>query len=174
MNIDNGKSWNPYVAGSLTGLVIIFAAWIAGQYFGASSSFPRVAGLVYGIFSLERVQEMDYFGIFVPRIDWQMMFVSGVLIGSFFSAVTSGSFKIKPVPDMWTSRFGSSWIKRGIIAFIGGLIMMFGARLAGGCPSGHGFSSFVQLGVSGIVSVICFFIGGIILANILYRGGIRK
>jgi uncharacterized membrane protein YedE/YeeE len=52
--------------------------------------------------------------------------------------------------------------------------MMFGARLAGGCPSGHGFSSFVQLGVSGIVSVICFFIGGIILANILYRGGIRK
>ena len=48
---------------------------------------------------------------------------------------------------------------------------MFGARLADGCPSGHGLSGSLQLSVSSYIALICFFIGGLISANWLYRGG---
>jgi hypothetical protein len=60
------------------------------------------------------------------------MFVVGILIGSFIAAKTSTSFRWQAVPDMWQSRFGTSKVKRGTLAFFGGLIAMFGARLADG------------------------------------------
>lgn len=174
MNTKEDKGWSPYLAGALTGLVIILSAWSAGQYFGSSTCFVRTAGMLEELFSSERVSRMDYFIRFVPEIDWQLMFVVGILIGAFISAITSGSFEIKAVPDMWRKRFGTSAIKRGIFAFIGGIILMVGARLAGGCPSGYGLGALVQLAVSGLVVLICFFAGGIAVAQILYRGGNRK
>jgi len=87
------------------------------------------------------------------------------------ASTISGTFVLKAVPDMWERRFGTSVIKRGVIAFFGGLIAMFGARLAGGCPSGHGLSGSLQLAVSGYIALICFFIGGIIVARTLYGEG---
>jgi uncharacterized membrane protein YedE/YeeE len=163
------KGWSPYLAGALTGVVIIASAWIAGNYFGASACFVRIAAFIEKIFSPEHVAGTVYFRWFGPTVDWQVMLVLGILIGSFISSKTDGSFRLKAVPDMWASRFGLSPVKRGIFAFTGGVILMFGARLAGGCPSGYGLGAMVQLAVSGLVVVICFFIGGIISAKIIYR-----
>jgi uncharacterized membrane protein YedE/YeeE len=171
MEKTESRGWSPYVAGALTGAVIIASAWIAGNYFGASTCFVRVSGFIEQLFSPERVAGMDYFRWFAPKVDWQVMLVLGILIGSFISSVTDGSFKIKAVPDMWAARFGQGPVKRGVFAFIGGVILMFGARLAGGCPSGYGLGALVQLAVSGLIVVVCFFAGGIIFANIIYRGG---
>ena len=64
--------------------------------------------------------------------DWQLMFVLGILLGAFISARSSSDFKLQTVPDMWQKRFGASPIKRGMVAFFGGVIALFGARLAGG------------------------------------------
>ena len=75
---------------------------------------------------------MAYFQSKVPKIDWQFMFVLGVLIGAFIAAKTSDTFQWKAIPNIWEQRFGPSLINRGIVAFIGGVIVMFGARLAGG------------------------------------------
>ncbi|RJQ51335.1 MAG: YeeE/YedE family protein [Nitrospiraceae bacterium] len=174
MDAEKDKGWNPYLAGALTGLVIILSAWSAGQYFGSSTCFVRTAGMIEQLFSAERVAGMDYFIRFVPQIDWQLMFVTGILIGAFISAITSGSFRITSVPDMWQSRFGPGALKRGVVAFTGGVILMVGARLAGGCPSGYGLSALVQLAVSGLVVLVCFFAGGIVVAKILYREDKRR
>ncbi len=168
-----GRGWNPYLAGSLTGLVIILSAWNAERYFGASSCFVRSAAMIEQLFSAGRVAGMDYFKRFAPVIDWQWMFVIGILIGSFVSSITSGSFKLQAVPDMWKERFGEGRLKRGLAAFSGGIILMFGARLAGGCPSGYGLGALVQMAVSGLIVIVCFFIGGIIAAHILYKRGGR-
>jgi uncharacterized membrane protein YedE/YeeE len=73
------------------------------------------------------------------------------------------------IPDMWRQRFGGNPAKRAITAFIGGAIALFGVRLAGGCPSGHGISGLSQLAVSGFIALGCFFIGGLITAKMLYR-----
>ncbi len=172
-NKGNG-GWSPYLAGALTGGVIIVSAWIAGNYFGASTCFVRVSGFIERFFSPEKVAGMTYFNWFAPKVDWQVMMVVGILIGAFISSITDGSFKIKSVPDMWASRFGSSPVKRGAFAFIGGLIVMFGARLAGGCPSGYGLGAMVQLALSGLIVVVCFFAGGILFSNLIYRGGANR
>jgi len=99
------------------------------------------------------------------------MMVLGILIGSLVAAVTSGSFRWQAVPDMWQERFGPSISKRASFAFFGGILAMFGARLADGCPSGHGLSGSLQLAVSGFIALACFFIGGMIVARILYGRG---
>jgi uncharacterized protein len=166
-----GKYWNPYIAGACAGLVLVLSVWASGNYFGASTSFVRSAGFIERLFDAERVAKMEYFTKTNPKIDWQWMFVGGVFLGALIAAKTSGTFKVQAVPDMWQKRFGPNIALRGSIAFVGGTIAMFGARLADGCPSGHGLSGLSQLAVSGFIALGCFFIGGMISANLLYREG---
>ena len=132
MAIAEDKGWSPYLAGALAGVVSILSVLIAGKYFGASTTFVRSAGLIEELLGAERVAQMAYYIETVPKIDWQWMFVVGVFIGSLIASTTSRTFQWKPIPDMWEKRFGPSKVKRGIIAFVGGLIAMFGARLADG------------------------------------------
>ncbi|MEW6261278.1 MAG: YeeE/YedE thiosulfate transporter family protein [Thermodesulfobacteriota bacterium] len=170
MNTERG-SWNPYLAGALSGVVGVLSVWMTGQYFGASTSFVRTAGMIERIFGAERVAKMSYFIKFAPQIDWQWAFLVGIFLGSLIAALTSGSFKFQAVPDMWAERFGRDSVgRRAITAFIGGIVAMFGARLADGCPSGHGLSGSLQLAVSGFIALIFFFIGGIIVARFVYGG----
>lgn len=168
------RGWNPYLAGALSGLVSIGSIWFVGKYFGASTTFVRTAGMVEKWFSPEKVASMPYFIKEMPVIDWQWMFVIGIALGAFLAAVFSGSFRWRAVPSMWQNRFGSAILPRAGIAFIGGILAMFGARLADGCPSGHGLSGVLQLSVSGFIALVCFFAGGLITANWLYKGGDRR
>ena len=132
MNNRANDGWSPYLAGALSGVVLIVSVLIAGKFFGASTSFVRSAGLIERLFSPERVSQLAYFQSKVPKIDWQWMFVVGILLGSLLSSITSASFRWQAVPDMWKSRFGTSVGKRAIVAFLGAVVAMFGARLAGG------------------------------------------
>ncbi|MBN1593272.1 MAG: YeeE/YedE family protein [Candidatus Coatesbacteria bacterium] len=168
------KTMSPYKGGFLMGVVLILSVWIAGKFFGASTTFARKAGMVMNWFSPEKVSSMAYFVKYEPKIDWQWMFLLGMLIGSFIAAMVSGSFKLQALPDMWEKRFGRSVAKRAVISFFGGAIALFGARLAGGCPTGHGLSGMTQLSVSGLISLVFFFIGGIVTARLLYGGGKGK
>lgn len=127
-----GKAWSPYLAGALSGVVMILSVWITGQYFGASTTFVRSAGYIEKTFRPEAFAAMDYFKKTAPKIDWQWMFVAGILIGSLIASRTSGSFAWQALPPMWEQRFGASRIKRGLVALCGGVIAMFGARLADG------------------------------------------
>jgi hypothetical protein len=62
-------------------------------------------------------------------------------------------------------------VVRAVGAFIGGAILLFGARLAGGCPSGHGLSGNMQLAVSGLLALVFFMAGGILAARLIYGKG---
>jgi uncharacterized protein len=170
--IKNGDGgWNPYLAGALTGLLLILAVWVSDKYVGASTTFVRVAGIIESGFLPEHVADIEYFNKEKLIIDWQTLFVAGIMIGAFVSSITSKSFRLQPVPDMWKDRFGDSVPKRAVAAFAGGFIAIFGARLADGCPSGHGLSGSLQLAISGLLSLLFFFIGGMIMARIIYGGG---
>ena len=132
MNLLTKKRWNPYFAGALSGCVSIFSVWVAGKFLGASTTFARSAGLIEKFFASEHVAQLDYFIKYTPKIDWQWMFVLGIFLGALFSALISGDFKFQKVPGMWESQFGSNVPKRAVVAFFGGLVALFGARLAGG------------------------------------------
>jgi hypothetical protein len=131
-SIREDKGWSPYLAGALSGILTVGSVYVAGKYLGASTTFVRSAGMIERLFTPARVASLEYFRKEMPIIDWQWMFVVGILVGAFLSAVTSGSFRLKAIPDMWEKRFGGSRLKRGLVAFLGGVIAMFGARLADG------------------------------------------
>ncbi|MDW7680989.1 MAG: YeeE/YedE thiosulfate transporter family protein, partial [bacterium] len=101
-------------------------------------------------------------------VDWQWMLVLGIVIGSLISALLSGDFHWQWVPSTWASAFGSDPTLRVIVALVGGVCIGFGARWSGGCTSGHGISGALQLAVSSWISAICFFIGGILMAHIIF------
>jgi uncharacterized membrane protein YedE/YeeE len=170
---NDGKPWSPYLAGVLSGIVSIGSVWFTGKYFGASTTFVRTSGMLEKIVSPERVAQMEYFIKEVPKVDWQSMFLVGIFIGALIAAGSDRSFGFQGVPSLWEQRFGPDKIKRGVVAFLGGIVAMFGARLADGCPSGHGLSGSMQMALSGYLSLACFFIGGIIMARLLYAGGAR-
>ena len=167
------RAWNPYVAGALSGLLLVLSVFVTGKYFGASTTYVRAAGYVESAVDAERVSAMAYFIKEVPKLDWQFLFVVGIILGSIGAALASRTFRIQSVPDRFAARFGPAPGKRYLLAFIGGAIAMFGARLADGCPSGHGLSGSLQLAASGFVALICFFIGGLIMARLVYgpQGG---
>ena len=165
------EGWSPYLAGGLSGLVIIVSVLWTGKFFGASTSFVRSVGMLENYFDPERVAQLDYFVRYLPKFDWQLLFVIGIFVGSLIASLSSNTFKWQGVPDMWAERFGTNPALRGIVAFIGGIIAMYGARLAGGCPSGHGLSGIIQLAVSGLIAMVFFFVGGIIMARLVYCGG---
>jgi hypothetical protein len=126
------KGWNPYLAGALSGLVSVFSVWLSGKFLGASTTFVRAAGMLENLVTPERVASMPYFVKELPHIDWQWMFVVGIFLGSLVAAKLYGDFRWQAVPVMWERCFGRSQGKRGIAAFVGGGVAMFGARLAGG------------------------------------------
>ena len=167
--------WSPYVAGAMVGLLAVLSVVTSTQllgkpkYLGASTTFVRAAGLIEKPFMKEHVQANEYFQAKKVKIDWQMMFVIGIFFGSLFSSLLGKTFKFESVPPMWAERFGGKMGLRAFWAFVGGVIAILGARLAGGCPSGHGMSGMMQLAVSGLIAMICFLAGGLLLARFIYR-----
>ena len=171
---DNG--WSPYLAGALVGLLAIISVWattvLMGKtnYLGASTTFVRAAGLLERAVAPERVAANEYFTTSKVKVDWQFMLVSGIFLGALISSVTDRSFKWESVPPVWAKRFGKSPIKRAVGAVLGGMVAMVGARMADGCPSGHGLSGMMQFSVSSLAALCLFFGVGIAVAAMVYKG----
>ena len=171
---DNG--WSPYLAGALVGLLAIVSVWattvIMGKtnYLGASTTFVRAAGLLERAMAPERVAANEYFTTSKVKVDWQFMLVGGIFLGALVSSVTDRSFKLESVPPVWAKRFGNSPVKRAVGAVLGGIVAMVGARMADGCPSGHGLSGMMQFSVSSLAALCLFFGVGIAVAAMVYKG----
>jgi hypothetical protein len=131
------RPWSPYFAGGLTGALLVLSVLVSRSFLGASTTFARSASVIEQALGID-TSAFEYFtankGKYGPSSlpDWQLMFVVGIMIGSFAASKLSGDFKLKAVPDMWQERFGPSPLKRAVAAFVGGTIALFGARLAGG------------------------------------------
>lgn len=166
------RPWNPYLAGALSGVLAVASVLVAGKYLGASTTFVRSSGMVEKTLSPALV-DTAYYLKYNLAVDWQFMFVTGIILGAFVASRLDGSFRVQMVPDMWAGRFGDTPGLRGAVAFLGGLVGIYGARLAGGCPSGHGLSGLAQMSVSGFIAAACFFIGGIVMARLVYGRAAR-
>ena len=167
--------WSPYLAGALVGLLAIVSVFATTQlmgktnYLGASTTFVRAAGFIEKTVATQHVQENAYFTKEKVKLDWQFLLVLGIFLGALGSSVGDGSFKLESVPPTWRQYFGPSVGKRALAAIIGGMIAMIGARLADGCPSGHGLSGMMQLSVSAFAALGMFFGAGVLVAAIFYR-----
>lgn len=162
--------WSPYAAGIGIGLISWLSFLISGKPIATSTTFARAGGSIEEMIKGDEGPRRPYYKKIKLGLNWQWMLVIGVVIGSFISAIISGDFQVGVwVPSLWASAFGDSAVLRVVVALIGGVVLGFGARFAGGCTSGHGISGTLQLAVSSWISAIFFFVGGIITAHIIFR-----
>jgi uncharacterized membrane protein YedE/YeeE len=125
--------------------------------------------MIERLFRGPKVMLKPYYQKVTPTVDWEWMLLLGVMIGAFLSSQLSGQFQLRWLPGKWIEAFGETLIPRLIVAFIGGIFMGVGSRWAGGCTSGHGISGTLQLTISSWLAAICFFIGGIATAMLIFR-----
>jgi len=151
------KSWSPFVVGACIGVLSWFAFLTADHPLGITTAFEHSAALLIGLSAPQAVATHAYFQQHDPKIGWEWMLVVGVFIGALISAATAGDRTSLVVPSLWKWRFGESVWRRLAAAFFGGGLMMFGARLANGCTSGHGISGSLQLAASSWLFSVIFF-----------------
>lgn len=168
MEILTELRWSPYAAGIGIGILSWFSFLILRKPLSCSTTFSRTSGMIEKIFRGSKVEKKPYYQKVKIAIDWQWMLITGIVAGSLLSSLLSGDFSFTWIPSLWQTAFGNTPVLRVLDALAGGILMGFGARWAGGCTSGHGISGTMQLAVSGWISAICFFAGGIFTANIIY------
>ena len=165
------KAWSPYVAGVVIGLLQIPAFLIIETALGASSSYVTVGAVLAGWIDPSLLQ-IDYVARHIAanaKNLWQVALVAGIAVGAFASMKMSGARR-QPISPIWTRALGSSSpALRYAVAFGAGFLMLFGARIADGCTSGHGLSGLAQLSVGSTVAVAAMFVGGIAAASLLLR-----
>jgi uncharacterized membrane protein YedE/YeeE len=162
------KTWNPYAAGALLGLVVAFSEVICGRPLAASGAFDKLAAyLGRALFPTSQ-----YYGhIMIPGITWQVWLIVGVLAGSFASSKLSGEARLRWLPDtQWQPRFGGNRKVRLVIAFWGAVLVQVGAGIAGGCTSGLAISGGAVLAPAAFLFMAGMFASGIPTAWLWYRG----
>jgi uncharacterized membrane protein YedE/YeeE len=168
MNWLTDVKWSPYAVGIGIGVLSWFTWLISQKPIGCSTSFARTAGMIEKLFRGQKAEARPYYQEVRPVVDWQWMLVLGMIVGALISSLLSGDFSWQWIPARWAAAFGTSVPLRLAVALLGGVLLGFGARWAGGCTSGHGISGTMQLAVSSWISAICFFIGGTIMAKLLF------
>ena len=161
--------WSPYTAGIGIGVLSWLTFLISKKPIGCSTAFARTSGMIEKIFQGKKVEQKLYFREVKPIVDWEWMLVLGIVIGSLLSSLLSGDFQWQWVPSRWAAAFGAEPLTRIVVAVLGGVCLGFGSRWTGGCTSGHGISGTLQLVVSSWISAVCFFIGGMATALLLYN-----
>jgi len=142
---------------------IVFLTVGTNRIIGASTAYPYVSDLITG------TTQNSYF----PKIQgpgkWEVLFLTGAFISGIVISLFRKEFKITIIHSNWEKYKGSSVPKRLLWAFVGGFILIIGARLAGGCTSGHILSGGMQLAVSSLVFAIFVFGGLLITGKYFYK-----
>lgn len=176
------KPWPWFISGPLLALIMLFLL-IAGKNFGMSSNLRTLCSISGG------GKLADFFRFDWKGQIWNLMVVVGAIIGGFVAAnyldpsetvaisdqtqfaLTNLGFnnpgeQFAP-PELYGIEAISS-IKGLALLIIGGLLIGFGARYAGGCTSGHAISGLSNLQLPSLIAVIGFFIGGLTMTHIIF------
>jgi uncharacterized protein len=188
------SSWQqvplPWKAGGLLLGLVFFAAVLLVKPIGVSTQFVVLDGILWNavdptlVVSSEEAKSgytstnayLDksggkYAKDVAKPLNYGFVFVIAMMGGALLSALLRGGVPKgqRAMPDVWRVNFGDSVAKRYFATFIAGFLVLFGARLAGGCTSGHMMSGMMQTSVSGYLFSAGAFLAGIPLALYLFR-----
>lgn len=104
-------------------------------------------------------------------INYSFVFVLAMMVGAFISSKLreKDSVEDKTVPTVWREKFGGCKIKRYTVAFLAGVLVLYGARLAGGCTSGHMMSGMMQTALSGYIFAAGAFLAALPVAIFTFK-----
>ena len=146
--------WNWYIAGPLIGLMVPLLYIVTNKALGVSSNFQHLCAAILPN------SKIEYFKYNWKEYTWSLVFAAGILAGGFVA-----TFLLSTSPPQLLPAIYFDW--PGVLRlFIGGILVGFGARYAGGCTSGHGITGLAGLHFSSLVAVISFLLGGIFFTNI--------
>lgn len=175
------QPWPWYVSGPLISFIMILLLWAGGQ-FGVSSTLRSVCAIGG---AGKRIKFFDF--DWKSQI-WNLVFVGGAVIGGFIAqtwltnpnpmilaeatiadlAELGIEFDGELLPMQLFSWSALSTVKGLLVIVVGGFLVGFGTRYAGGCTSGHAISGLSNLQVPSLIAVIGFFIGGLIMTFLLF------
>jgi uncharacterized membrane protein YedE/YeeE len=141
---------------------IVFAKGVSNRPIGASTTYPYLADLLSG------VTENSYFEKIQVPGNWELYFLLGALLSGLILSLIRKDFKIQLIHKNWVRYKNNSRSSRATWALVGGFVLIFGARMAGGCTSGHVISGGMQLAVSSLVFAVFVFAGLLITGRIFY------
>jgi len=156
--------WVPAAFGLAGVIVFIFAT------FGPPASSSGFVVVIKGI--LEEiipnyVQSKAHYQMLPGPGSWLLAFVLGMGLGGFIGG-RSLRQPVRDIPQIWEQRFGPSKALRYGTSFVGGFLILFGARLAGGCTLGLFISGSTQLAVSGLYFGAVIFVVAMLTARVVY------
>lgn len=176
------EPWPWYVSGPAISL-ILFLLLMVGKRFGMSSNLQTVcAALGAG----KRVAFFDYDW---KSKRWNLIVVLGAIIGGYIGHTflsNSRSVELNPqtveeLEQLGFNYAGRFYMPRELFSFdvfsdlkmlmlliLGGFLVGFGTRYAGGCTSGHAISGLSNLQLPSLIAVIGFFIGGLFMVHLIF------
>jgi len=174
------------LGGLLLGLVF-FAAVLLVKPIGVSTQFVILDGIIGDAVNADLVTKTDegytstnaylakssgkYAKSVANPLNYSFVFVLAMALGGFLSSrLRSGQEKdASAVPALWRANFGDSPVRRYAATFAGGFIALYGARLAGGCTSGHMMSGMMQTSLSGYIFTIGAFATAVPVSLLLFK-----
>jgi len=141
----NDLRWLLTFVGAIIGAVVVLEMFLH-QIFGESTTYSWMVGYLW-------LPGYNYSKLVFATVGWEPFSDIGTLLGAFIAAVfVSRRFQAfnKWIPRTWKKRYGGSEIKRAVAVFGGSFMVLFGARMADGCASGHILSGDLQMAVSSI------------------------
>jgi len=142
-------------------LLLTFSIYGADRPIGASTYVPYVASLIFNL----DPEKYSYIEHIKSSGSWEGVMLLGVLFGGFITSVfITKSFRFSLIPSAWKRYKNNSVISRLLWSFFSGFIMIIGARLAGGCTSGHFMSGMSQMAISSMI------FGTVVLLTLVITG----
>ncbi len=159
--------WNPYIVGAGIGVLSWLVIVIVDDPLGITTEFSALAGgVAIPFLGADSVAQNTYWKATPPALNYGALFLLGVILGALASALATRKFRIETIPAVWRERFGSSPMRRFSWAFLAGALEMYGARMAGGCTSGHSLSGGLQLALSSWLFTLVIFTAAIATGRI--------
>ncbi|HCE56414.1 MAG TPA: transporter [Prolixibacteraceae bacterium] len=141
---------------------IIILQSVSDRPIGASTTYPYAIDSVFGL------TNNDYFLKIQTPGHWELIFLAGAFVSGLLFSLIRKDFKLVLIHDNWKKYKGNSNTKRIIWAFAGGFLIIMGARMAGGCTSGHIISGGMQLALSSFVFALFVFAGLLVTGRFFY------
>lgn len=174
------QPWPWYVAGPLIGLTVPALLILGNKTFGISSSLRHVCAACIP-------SNIPFFKYDWKKEIWNLVFVLGIFLGGIFASTLIGNpnpVEVNPALKTELAEYGITnynnlipldiinWNNllsaQGLILMVlGGFLVGFGTRYAGGCTSGHAIMGLSNLQLPSLIATISFMVGGFIMANLI-------
>lgn len=162
LNFLKQKHWSPYISGVIIGLLQVPLILLLNETLGASSFFTTFTKSIY-LFLFEH----DAPHTLGSSTFWQIGAGVGIALGAYLSAKLSNT-KRQSISPVWAKEFNiTNPTVRYVLSFIGGVLLIVGARLSQGCTSGNGITGTAQLSLSSWVVLVAMFGAAIAVAFIM-------